>query len=77
MATVNVEPHELSARWDELFALAQAGTEIIVMEKGAPAARLIPLIEGGARIAGLHAGMIEMADDFDAPLPDNFWTGEA
>lgn len=25
---------------------------------------------------GLHRGMIEMSDDFDAPLPDSFWFGE-
>ncbi len=29
-----------------------------------------------ARVAGLHAGQIWMADDFDDPLPDSFWLGE-
>lgn len=28
------------------------------------------------RIAGLHAGMGWMSDDFDAELPDSFWLGE-
>jgi predicted DNA-binding antitoxin AbrB/MazE fold protein len=28
------------------------------------------------RIAGLHAGMIWMSDDFDDELPDSFWLGE-
>ena len=34
--------------------------------------------EGGhLRIAGLFAGQSYfMADDFDEPLPDSFWTGE-
>lgn len=34
--------------------------------------------EGGRqRVAGLFAGMpYFMADDFDEPLPDSFWTGE-
>jgi hypothetical protein len=27
------------------------------------------------RKAGLHAGCAVMADDFDAPLPDDFWLG--
>lgn len=27
------------------------------------------------RQAGLHAGCAVMADDFDAPLPDDFWLG--
>lgn len=28
------------------------------------------------RIAGLHAGEIWTSDDFDDPLPDEFWLGE-
>lgn len=27
------------------------------------------------RIPGLHTGSIEIAPDFDAPLPDEFWLG--
>lgn len=37
-------------------------------------ARLIPLETARPRVAGLHAGTIEMAADFDAPLPEEFWT---
>jgi hypothetical protein len=29
----------------------------------------------GPRVPGLHAGAILAADDFDAPLPDEFWAG--
>jgi hypothetical protein len=29
------------------------------------------------RIAGLGKGTIVIADDFDEPLPDAFWLGEA
>jgi hypothetical protein len=29
------------------------------------------------RIAGLHPGAMTMADDFDAPLPDEFWVGRS
>jgi hypothetical protein len=28
------------------------------------------------RIPGLHTGTVWMSDDFDAPLPDEFWLGE-
>lgn len=28
------------------------------------------------RIAGLHKGKIWIAEDFNAPLPDEFWLGE-
>ncbi len=27
-------------------------------------------------VFGLHAGLIEMSPDFNAPLPDSFWLGE-
>ena len=29
------------------------------------------------RVAGLGKGSVEMSPDFDAPLPDAFWLGEA
>ena len=29
-----------------------------------------------ARIHGLHAGAIWTSDDFDAPLPEEFWAGQ-
>ncbi len=28
------------------------------------------------RVAGLHQGQIWMSDDFNEPLPDEFWLGE-
>ena len=30
----------------------------------------------GKRVAGLNRGKIRMSDDFDAPLPDEFWLCE-
>jgi hypothetical protein len=29
------------------------------------------------RAFGLHSGAVWMSDDFDEPLPDSFWLGEA
>jgi hypothetical protein len=31
----------------------------------------------GPRVAGLHAGAVWTSDDFDEPLPDDFWIGTA
>lgn len=28
------------------------------------------------RVLGLHADSIQMRDDFDEPLPDEFWLGD-
>ena len=29
------------------------------------------------RVMGLHPGSMRMSDDFDAPLPDEFWLGKS
>ncbi|CAN1209388.1 DUF2281 domain-containing protein [Tumidithrix helvetica PCC 7403] len=31
---------------------------------------------GFQRVAGLHKGQIWMSDDFNEPLPDEFWLGD-
>jgi antitoxin (DNA-binding transcriptional repressor) of toxin-antitoxin stability system len=59
-----------------LVALVAAGTEVILTRGETPVARVVPVQAGSRpRIAGLHAGAIETTDDFDEPLPDDFWTG--
>lgn len=60
----------------ELISLALAGTEVILAEGDTPLVRLVPVAPAKpSRIAGLHQGAIWTSDDFDAPLPDEFWTG--
>ena len=56
------EAHGVAA--DEL--LRQVITDALAPSDTAPPQR---------RIAGLHAGHTQVRDDFDAPLPDRFWTG--
>lgn len=29
-----------------------------------------------SRVLGLHAGQVQMSEDFDAPLSDEFWLGD-
>jgi antitoxin (DNA-binding transcriptional repressor) of toxin-antitoxin stability system len=73
MATA-IDIHELPARFDEALALASAGGEVIILDGSTPRARLVPLSQA-PRTAGLHPGALQPAPDFDAPLPDDFWTG--
>lgn len=75
--TQTVALKDAQVRLVELLALAQAGNEIIIADNGQPLARLISISEPKRkkRIAGLQRGKIWMSDDFDAPLPDEFWTG--
>ena len=76
MSTV-VAIQELPARFDELLKLAAAGNEILVSDGTAPRARLIPYAVPQERVAGLHVGAAQISADFDAPLPDEFWTGRS
>lgn len=45
---------------------------IALTHKAAQEGRDVP----APRTPGLHAGRYWIADDFDAPLPDDFWLGE-
>jgi antitoxin (DNA-binding transcriptional repressor) of toxin-antitoxin stability system len=61
----------------ELIRLAQEGVDVILTENGIPLAHILPMNEEKKpRIMGLHAGVWEVSDDFDDPLPDEFWLGE-
>jgi len=35
----------------------------------------VPPSPASPRVAGLNRGQIWVSDDFDAPLPDEFWQG--
>ena len=60
----------------ELVTLALSGAEVILADGNKPLVRLVPVEPAaGSRIAGLNRGAMVASDDFDAPLPDTFWTG--
>lgn len=74
MLTKYIDVKEAQARLRELLAQTTAGVEWILTDGTTPVARLVPV---SARVAGLHEGAIRTSPDFDAPLPDEFWTGDA
>ena len=62
----------------DLLARVALGEEIVFAEGGRPIARLVPMEPqepSKPRIAGLHEGQGWTSEDFDAPLPDDFWAG--
>jgi antitoxin (DNA-binding transcriptional repressor) of toxin-antitoxin stability system len=76
MPTETVDVLDAQVRLPELLSLVASGTEVILTEGNTPLARLLPIADlPPPRVAGLHAGAIRISDDFDAPLPDEFWTG--
>ena len=73
--TIDVKPEPPSLR--DLVAWVQEGEEVLLVDGETPLARIVPAATPQpARVAGLHAGQIWASDDFDAPLPDDFWTGD-
>jgi antitoxin (DNA-binding transcriptional repressor) of toxin-antitoxin stability system len=60
----------------ELLALVREGSEVLLTEGDTPLATIVPVEKKpGKRIPDLHPGTW-ISDDFDAPLPDEFWLGE-
>ena len=71
MKTVNM--HEAKTHLSRLVEEAAAGQEIIIARNGRPVARLVALsaTPQTPRMFGQMKGKIQIADDFDAPLPDD------
>ena len=57
---------------EDLLSLIAEGAEVLLTDGDTPVARLVPV---GKRVAGLHPGAIWTSEDFDEPLPEEFWTG--
>jgi prevent-host-death family protein len=74
--TVNLD--KVENQLAELLAFAEDNGEIVIAQNGKPLARLEPVKQPKKkkRIAGLNRGMIWSSEDFDEPLPDEFWLGK-
>jgi prevent-host-death family protein len=70
MQTINI--YEAKTQLSKLVDLASSGTDVVIARAGKPVARLTAL-KNENQITGLGAlkGKGWIADDFDAPLPDD------
>ncbi len=67
-----VNIHDAKTHFSKYITQALNGEEIIVAKSGKPLIRLIPYTETTeVRHGGQFRGLIEISDDFDAPLPEN------
>jgi prevent-host-death family protein len=74
MATVNI--HQAKTQLSRLVERAAAGEEIVIARSGKPVARLVGLANDlTPRVPGSMRGQIEIADDFDDPLPAEILAG--
>ena len=70
MAEVNI--HEAKTHLSRLLARVEAGEEVVIKRAGRPVARLVPIHPPERRrVPGLDKGKVWIADDFDAPLPED------
>ena len=76
MAAKTVTIEEAEGHLDELIEKANAGDEVILAKGGEPVAKLVALAKRkGRRVFGQCKGEIWTSEDFDDPLPDDFWLG--
>jgi antitoxin (DNA-binding transcriptional repressor) of toxin-antitoxin stability system len=76
MPTKAIDIRDAQHQLAELLQEAAAGVDIVIVDGQQPRARLVPVEPTNSRrIAGLHPGSMTTTPDFDAPLPDEFWTG--
>ena len=69
---MQVNIYEAKTRLSQLVDAANRGETIVIAKSGTPMAKLVPLSEDmkpTVRFGGMK-GEIWIADDFDAPLPD-------
>ena len=69
MKIVNI--HAAKTHFSRYVEEAERGEEVIIARAGKPVAKLVPLkARPRSRRLGLLEGRVRIADDFDAPLPE-------
>jgi prevent-host-death family protein len=64
--------HEAKTHLSRLLDRVAAGDEVILAKAGVPVARLVPVVlPSGERELGCERGRVFIADNFDAPLPED------
>ena len=68
---MEVNIHEAKTHFSKLLRRVIAGEEIIISRAGRPLAKIVPIAGGARRRFGSDRGVVEIPDDFDAPLADD------
>jgi prevent-host-death family protein len=73
---MKVNVHEAKTNFSKLLQRVAAGEEITIARAGVPVAKLVPAQpRREKRKLGIDEGKIYIAEDFDAPLPDEILAG--
>ncbi|NJO84028.1 MAG: toxin-antitoxin (TA) system antitoxin [Blastochloris sp.] len=78
MNSLTIDVADAQTKLQELLTLAMQGNEVVIAANQVPLVKLVPVRKRPQRrVAGLHRGALKMRDDFNEPLPDEFWLGKA
>ena len=74
METVNI--YDAKTRLSQLVDIAASGEDVVVSRNGKPLVRITRLESPKRRIKfGVLKGKVIVAEDFDAPMPDEILAG--
>jgi prevent-host-death family protein len=69
---MQVNIHQAKTHLSRLLQRVAAGEEVTIARSGVPVAKLVAVEQKQSiRPLGMDRGRIRIADDFDAPLPDD------
>ncbi len=78
MPLTTVALDDAAGRLPELVTRAAEGEQIVIAQDEHPLAKLVPFAQVvGERSFGQARGRIHVSEDFDEPLPDDFWLGRS
>ena len=76
MTSTTIDVQDAQTQLMQLLTLALRGGDVVIAKDNVPLVRLVPVKpQKKARTAGMHKGAMRMSEDFNAPLPDEFWSG--
>ena len=76
MSVKTITLDDAAVRLQELVTRASEGEQIVIAQNEHPLAKLVPFADvEDDRTFGQARGRIHVNDDFDEPLPDDFWLG--
>jgi prevent-host-death family protein len=68
---MHVNIYAAKTQLSRLVDQVNAGEDVVITRHGRPVARLVPVAGRPQRRLGALKGKVWIADDFDAPLPDD------
>lgn len=63
--------YEAKTRLSELLEMVAAGQRVVITRRGVDVAQIVSVSAKAAREVGFDRGAVWVAEDFDAPLPDD------